>query len=111
MIQPNLFTHLFIIRVFTLLYSAPGVTHEITNFLQGYIDAEVNLNADGSCALTCGDYQSTKHYACNLGTLCSELKPENRALIGCKGKVRGCHNLDDSISVCPAVSQITTTTN
>ncbi|XP_031620535.1 uncharacterized protein LOC116339055 [Contarinia nasturtii] len=83
-------------------YNAPGASYEITNFLQGYIDAEVNLNAEGSCALTCGDYQNTKHFACNSDTLCAGLKPENRAVIGCKGKVRGCHSLDDSISVCPA---------
>lgn len=83
---------------------APGASYEITNFLQGYIDAEVNLNAEGSCALTCGDYQNTKHFACNSDTLCAGLKPENRPVIGCKGKVRGCHALDDSISVCPAVS-------
>lgn len=88
----------------------PGVSYEITNFLQGYIDAEVNLNAEGSCALTCGDYQNTKQYACNSDTLCAGLKPENRSMISCKGKVRGCHSLDDSITVCPAVSQQTTCT-
>lgn len=82
---------------------APAASYEITNFLQGYIDAEINLNAEGSCALTCGDYQNTKHYACNSDTLCAGLKPENRSLIGCKGRVRGCHGIDDSISVCPAV--------
>lgn len=82
---------------------APGVSHEITNFLTGYIDAEVNLNAEGSCALTCGDYQNTKHFTCNSDTLCAGLRPEKRSLIGCKGRVRGCHALDDSISVCPAV--------
>lgn len=96
---------LFFLTSFPPQNPVPGFNYEITNFLQGYIDAEVNLNADGSCALTCGDYQNTKHYACHAGTLCAGLKPENRALIGCKGKVRGCHNLDDDdISVCPGVS-------
>lgn len=97
----HILTHLYL---FNWDDTAPGVSHEITNFQQGYIDAEVNLNAEGSCALTCGDYQNTKHYACNSDTLCAGLKPENRTVIGCKGKVRGCHGLDDSISVCPAVS-------
>ncbi|XP_055324714.1 uncharacterized protein LOC129579092 [Sitodiplosis mosellana] len=87
-------------------YSAPGVSYQITNFLQGYIDAEVNLNAEGSCALTCADYQNTKHFTCNSDTLCAGLRPENRSMIGCKGRVRGCHGLDDSISVCPAEGNV-----
>lgn len=94
------------LRFVLFLNAVPGLNYELTNFLQGYIDAEVNLNVDGSCALTCGDYQNTKHYACHPGTLCAELKPENRATIGCKGKVRGCHSLDDDISVCPGVSRL-----
>lgn len=113
MCDPDDFTsllnwHLFHIKRYglkcvSLPDTAPGVSHQITNFLQGYVDAEVNLNAEGSCALTCSDYQNTKHHACNADTLCAGLKPENRSIIGCKGKVRGCHGIDDNISVCPAV--------
>lgn len=85
---------------------ASGVSAEITNFLTGYIDNEVNLNSDGSCALTCGDYQNTKHHTCRSDTLCSEAKADVRSKISCKGRLRGCSALEDSITVCPSVSYI-----
>lgn len=86
--------------------SAPGVNNEITKFLQGFIDGEANLNPEGSCALTCGDYQNTKNYGCYAGSFCSELKSEKREIYACKGRLRGCQNIDDSINVCLSVSKL-----
>lgn len=80
-----------------------GVNQEITKFLQGYIDNEVNLNAEGTCTLTCNDYQNTRHHECRPDTLCAALQPHHRNAVSCKGKVRGCYTLEDELSVCPSV--------
>lgn len=80
-----------------------GVSQEITKFLQGYIDNEVNLSPDGSCTMTCSDYQNTRHHECRPDTLCAAMKPHHQKIVSCKGKVRGCHALDDELDVCPSV--------
>lgn len=79
---------------------APGANTAVTKFLQGYIESEVNLNSDGSCALTCGDYQNTKHHACRPDSLCAAFDKKARSKMACKGRIRGCSAFDDSISVC-----------
>lgn len=80
--------------------AAPGANTEIKQFLQGYIESEVNLNADGSCAFTCGDYQNTKHHGCRPDSLCATFDKKLQPKMACKGRIRGCSAFDDSISVC-----------
>lgn len=102
----ELFLTLSVIFLFsTILFWLPehGVYHEISNFLQGYVDNEVNLNADGSCAMTCSDYQNTRHFECRPDTFCAALRPEQRKIVACRGKVRGCYNFEDELSICPSV--------
>lgn len=60
----------------------------LEKFLQGYIDNEVNLNADGSCARTCCDYTKTKHFQCTLGTMCARA-----AGIECDGDIEACTDI------------------
>lgn len=79
---------------------APGNIIEITKFLQGYLESEVNLNAEGSCSLTCNDYQNVNHHACRADSLCSSFKPEQRQKVACNGTIRACGAFADSISVC-----------
>lgn len=48
----------------------------IWSFLSGYIDNEINLTPDGTCAKSCTDFAKTKHFNCANGTMCAELGPE-----------------------------------
>lgn len=82
----------------------PGNNLEITNFLRGYIDNEVNLNADGTCTLTCADYQNTKQHQCRPDTLCALVNPEQRKKLECNGRIRGCYGLEDELTICPSVN-------
>lgn len=91
---------------FLFSLSEPGNNLEITNFLRGYIDNEANLNADGSCALTCSDYQNTKQHQCRPDTFCAALNPEQRKKVECKGRIRGCYGLEDELTICPSVSEL-----
>lgn len=83
-----------------------GTYEEVTNFLQGYIDNEVNLNPEGTCQNTCNDYKITENYGhCYDGTYCA-LKPagaeRDRAV--CKGKIVNCEFLGSDLNVCSSVS-------
>lgn len=82
-----------------------GTYEEVTNFLQGYLDNEVNLNPDGTCQNTCSDYSLSENYQCYDGTYCAQ-KPEgkqrDRAI--CKGKVVNCEFLGSDLNICSSVS-------
>lgn len=81
-----------------------GTYEEITNFLQGYLDNEVNLNPDGTCRNTCDDYGVTENHMCYDGTYCAQ-KPEgserDRAI--CRGKIVDCQFLGADLNVCSSV--------
>lgn len=83
----------------------PGGNLEIANFLRGHIDNEVNLNSDGSCVSNCVDYQNTKQYKFRPGTLCGEAPANQRRKFVCQGRIRGCHTMDDELSICQSVSK------
>lgn len=79
-----------------------AIYHQITRFIQGYIDNEVNLNADKSCKQTCSDYKITKNFGCAEKTLCNEYSHIDEASMRCKGTIYNCDFVDDDvISVCP----------
>lgn len=71
----------------------------VTKFLQGYVENEVALNAEGSCTLTCADYRRTRVSNCMPGSLC-ETNQQRR----CNGALRECHGIADSLDICLAVS-------
>lgn len=77
---------------------------QITNFLQGYVDNDVNLNNVDTCTKSCSDYKATTSYGCHQETLCAG----DRSLEGstrCFGSIRDCYELDNSnIEVCHTVS-------
>lgn len=77
---------------------------EVTNFLQNYVDSEVNINADASCKLTCDDYKKTKHFGCRTDTFCANENAQRRKALGCNGIVRECRDSEDDLSICPTVS-------
>lgn len=64
------------------------------NFLQGYIDNELNFNTEGTCAKSCKDYQYTKHHVCAENTLCAAAMNESeRQRIVCNGQIHDCSDI------------------
>lgn len=77
-----------------------GETYEeVTRLLQGYIENEVDLNADGTCMENCASYQYTESHGCFKGEkkYCSRQEK-------CNGKLLHCRYVDSDMWVCPAVS-------
>lgn len=81
-----------------------GNYETITNFLQGYVDNEVNLNPDGTCQNACSDYRTTENYGCYDGTYCAQ-KPEGaeRDRVVCKGTIVDCQFIGSDLNVCSTV--------
>lgn len=84
-----------------------GTYEEVTNFLNGYLDNEVNLNQEQTCQNTCDDYRVTENFGCFEGTYCAqktEGAERDRAI--CKGKVVGCQFVGSDLNVCSSVRSI-----
>lgn len=77
---------------------------QVTNFLRGYIDNEINLNAEGSCSGTCSDYKFARNYGCSNGTFCYEQQKVGEADPICRGTIIDCNFIDDKMEICPSVS-------
>lgn len=72
---------------------------QVTKFLQGYVDNELNFNSDDTCKNNCEDYTKTQHTQCSDKTLCAENR--NTDLVVCSGEIRDCKEIDsDEIEVC-----------
>lgn len=79
---------------------------EITNFLQGYVDNEVNLNEQASCTADCAYYGKTRHYACAPESPCRADKYGVAGTV-CDGVLRDCETIDYSeLRVCEVVSML-----
>lgn len=77
---------------------------EVTNFLQGFVDNEANLNPKSSCVETCSIYENTKHFQCQEGSLCDR-NENNHDAAKCNGIIRNCQEIDDSdVTICEIVS-------
>lgn len=76
--------------------------HQITRFIQGYVDNEINLNPDDSCKATCSDYKKTRNYKCGTDTLCSDAVADHGAT-KCNGTVYNCEFMDGDLTVCPVM--------
>lgn len=74
--------------------------HQITRFIQGYVDNEINLNPDESCKQTCWDYKKTRNHKCGGGTLCADSVAEHQAT-KCNGTIYNCEFIDDDLTICP----------
>lgn len=85
-------------------FTTPDTYTQLTNFIQGYVDNEINLNPYGSCAPYCSDYKSTKNYDCNEKTLCAaNYYDKNKTR--CHGMIRDCDYFDSTFTYCPNVSE------
>lgn len=96
---------------------------EITNFMQGYIENEINFNRDGSCRQTCNDYDrvdnrvddrvdnrvddrvdhNNNRVYCRNHTICN-LNYLDKNKTRCDGQIRSCMFIDSDLSICPNVS-------
>ncbi|KAG4078104.1 hypothetical protein HA402_002155 [Bradysia odoriphaga] len=72
--------------------------YQITNFLEGIVDNEVNLNPDNDCKKSCSDYTTTKSYGCHEGTPCDK-EPQNTKT-RCNGTLYDCDFIESDMSVC-----------
>lgn len=80
---------------------------QVTNFLQGYVDNELNLNTDDSCTQNCVDYTKTKNYLCSPDTVCGETDTRHRHLSVCKGNVHDCVDIGDiDTKICHAADPV-----
>lgn len=68
--------------------------------MQGYIDNEVNLNAENSCSGTCNNYRNTRNYNCQNETLCGH---RNFMKTRCLGEVLNCNTIDTNGIACLVV--------
>lgn len=76
---------------------------EITNFLQGHVENEANISPEGSCAGTCNDFVTTRHYDCISGSLCDPNENRHESA-KCDGIIRNCDVIDNSdLTICEIV--------
>lgn len=85
-------------------FTEPESFAEITNFIQGYVENEVNFNRDGSCTKTCSDYRVTQQHSCRNDTLCHKnFLDKNKTR--CDGDIRDCTFIESDMSICTNVSE------
>lgn len=72
--------------------------YQVTHFLEGFVENEVNLNADNDCKKSCSDYSVAKTYGCHEGTLCDK-EPENPKS-RCNGTLINCDFIEADMTVC-----------
>ncbi|KAG4074552.1 hypothetical protein HA402_005617 [Bradysia odoriphaga] len=80
-----------------------GDSLEITNFLRGYIDNEINLNNEQSCWGTCSDYRFARNYGCYNNTFCDVQRKVGEADPVCRGTIVDCLFIEDKLEVCPSM--------
>ncbi|CAH0751220.1 unnamed protein product [Diatraea saccharalis] len=70
---------------------------EVTRFLQGYVENEVNMNSDRTCRDNCAYYTVAERHNCLSGTFCEKQTK-------CNGRILDCQYIDSDMWVCPANS-------
>lgn len=82
-----------------------GYSDEITRFLQGYIDNEVNLNQVNDCKKTCHEYKDTQNYLCFNGSYCAQTEIQEQSELRCNGAVVDCEFIGTDMTICQTVSR------
>lgn len=73
---------------------------QITNFLQGFIDNELNFNQEDTCSQNCEDYTKTKNVVCADKTMCTREKIHHEATV-CNGDIYDCTEIESNdLDVC-----------
>ncbi|KFB41985.1 AGAP000385-PC-like protein [Anopheles sinensis] len=69
---------------------------QFTRLLQGYIENEVDMNADNTCRETCAHYQyGHEQHQCYKELYCAK-QPK------CAGRIYECEYIDSDMTICPA---------
>ncbi|XP_038209829.1 uncharacterized protein LOC119830767 isoform X1 [Zerene cesonia] len=68
---------------------------QVTRLLQGYIENEVDMNADNTCSENCAYYTLAANHGCFKDQFCAK-QP------ACKGRIINCQYIDSDMWVCPA---------
>lgn len=76
---------------------------EIVNFIQGYIDNEINFNREDTCSKQCSDFRHVDYHICRNDTLCI-LNYLDKNKTRCDGDIRSCEFIESNMRVCPNVS-------
>ncbi|XP_073957027.1 chemokine-like protein orion isoform X2 [Choristoneura fumiferana] len=84
------------------LYRCDPVQHkegetyaQVTRLLQGYIENEVDMNADGTCRDNCAYYTLATRHGCFKEQFCAKQTV-------CNGRIIDCQYIDSDMWVCPA---------
>ncbi|KAG4078084.1 hypothetical protein HA402_002135 [Bradysia odoriphaga] len=88
----------------SLTYTEDDESIQITNFLTGYIDNEINLNKDGSCWNSCADYKWTQNYGCSDGTFCDRQRRMGH-VSACNGTIVDCSYIESSMLICQSADR------
>lgn len=99
--KPFFFQHLKNKIIFDTIFTDSYT--EITNFIQGYIDNEVNFNRDDTCLKQCSDFQHVEYHTCRNSTLC-QLNFLDKNKTRCDGTIRECTFIESDMTICPNVS-------
>lgn len=101
-LYPILFSFLFLYLILWFThYSTIGTYFtSITNFMQGYLDNEINLNGERKCDGTCSDYKSAQNHECQNDTICAH---SNFARTRCTGDIFDCNTIDTDGTACLVV--------
>lgn len=82
-----------------------GKTYEqVTRFLQGYVENEVDMSSTRECTQACSSYGRTKNEGCYMDQFCS--KQER-----CTGQIHDCRYAAWSMTICPSVGKIVISIN
>ncbi|XP_030758643.1 uncharacterized protein LOC115884266 [Sitophilus oryzae] len=77
------------------IYTKGETYEEITNFLQGYIQNEIDLNSEGTCREDCAEYTYTKNHGCHENDHCMRQR-------NCNGRIVSCQFFDSDMWICNA---------
>lgn len=72
----------------------------ITNFMQGYIDNEINLNEQHTCDGSCSVFKSTRNTGCQSDTMCAQ---SHFARTRCRGNIFDCSVIESDGVACRVV--------
>lgn len=86
-------------------FQSEGTFTQLTNFIQGYIENEVNMNPAGFGCNKCRDYKSTWNFGCNKKTICA-MNYYDQNKTQCNGFIRDCDYFGASFDFCPNVRNL-----
>lgn len=73
------------------------------NFIQGYVDNEINFNREDTCSKQCSDFKHVDYHICRNSTLCI-LNYLDKNKTRCDGDIRSCEFIESDMHICPNVS-------